>query len=104
VKGESKPNAGTRAQGGGNGNNNNNKKTRRRLAATKNKKKAAAAGGGVGGQETTNALCNSDDGSTKCPVHNCTHHSVMECREIKKLTEQFREKMQQPRQYGASSR
>jgi hypothetical protein len=31
----------------------------------------------------------------KCPVHNSTRHTVTECREIKKLTEQFREKMQQ---------
>jgi hypothetical protein len=34
VKGESKPNAGTQAQGGGNGNNNN--KRRRRTLATIN--------------------------------------------------------------------
>jgi hypothetical protein len=38
----------------------------------------------------------------KCPVHNSTHHSASECWEIKKLVEQFREKMQQqPRQDGA---
>jgi hypothetical protein len=38
----------------------------------------------------------------KCPVHNSTSHIAAECREIKKLTEQFREKMQQ-RQDGAPS-
>jgi hypothetical protein len=40
----------------------------------------------------------------KCPVHNSTRHSVSECWEIKKLVEQFREKMQQQRQDGAPSR
>jgi hypothetical protein len=40
----------------------------------------------------------------KCPMHNSTHHNVAECREIRKLTEQFREKMQQQRQYDAPSR
>jgi hypothetical protein len=40
---------------------------------------------------------NSDDGSTKCPVHNSTRHTMSESREIKKLVEQFHEKMQQQR-------
>jgi hypothetical protein len=40
----------------------------------------------------------------KCPVHNSMHHSVLECREIKKLMEQFREKMQHQRQDGVPSR
>jgi hypothetical protein len=31
-------------------------------------------------------------------MHNFTCHSTSECREIKKLVEQFHEKMQQPRQ------
>jgi hypothetical protein len=35
-------------------------------------------------------------------VHNSTCHTAVECREIKKLAEQFREKMQQ-RQDGAPS-
>jgi hypothetical protein len=39
----------------------------------------------------------------KCPVHNSTRHTVAECREIKKLAEQFHEKMQQ-RQDGTPSR
>jgi hypothetical protein len=38
-------------------------------------------------------------------VHNSMHHTASECQEIKKLTEQFREKMQQqPRQDGVPSR
>jgi hypothetical protein len=37
-------------------------------------------------------------------VHNTTRHTTSECREIKKLMEQFREKMQQQRQDGAPSR
>jgi hypothetical protein len=48
-------------------------------------------------------LSNSDDGRTKCPVHNSTGHTASECREIKKLTKQFRDKMQQQRQDGAPS-
>jgi hypothetical protein len=37
-----------------------------------------------------------------CPVHNYTRHIAAECREIKKLAEQFREMIQQ-RQDGAPS-
>jgi uncharacterized protein (DUF4415 family) len=38
-------------------------------------------------------------------VHNSTRHTTSECRKIKKLTEQFHEKMQQQqRQDGAPSR
>jgi hypothetical protein len=37
-------------------------------------------------------------------MHNSTRHTVLECREIKKLAKQFREKMQQQRQDGAPSR
>jgi hypothetical protein len=37
-------------------------------------------------------------------VHNSTCHSASECWEIKKLAEQFCEKMQQPCQDGAPSR
>jgi hypothetical protein len=101
----SKPNAGTTAQG---------------VSKSKKKKKAsgsqslagaptaAAAGGGRGGQrgdKRPRQPSNSDEGSAKCPVHNSTRHTVLECREIKKLAEQFREKMQQQsRQDGAPSR
>jgi hypothetical protein len=38
----------------------------------------------------------------KCPVHNSMCHTAAECWEIKKLAEQFCEKMQQ-RQDGAPS-
>jgi hypothetical protein len=40
----------------------------------------------------------------KCLVHNSMHLSASECWEIKKLTEQFREKVQQQRQDGVPSR
>jgi hypothetical protein len=36
-------------------------------------------------------------------VHNSTCHSAEECREIKKLTEQYREQLKQQRGDGASS-
>jgi hypothetical protein len=36
-------------------------------------------------------------------VHNSTRHTASECREIKKLTEQFCKNMQQQRQDGAPS-
>jgi hypothetical protein len=73
--------------------------TRRRLAT--------ATGGGCGGpkgDKCPHQLSNSDDGRMKCPVHNSMRHSALECREIKKLMEQFCEKMQQQCQDGASSR
>jgi hypothetical protein len=112
AKGESTmPSAGGQAPGGGNGNNsnsnnNNNKKKKKaggnQPLAGAPTVAAAAAGGGRGGKRP-HQPSNSDDGSTKCPVHNSMRHTVVECREIKKLTEQFREKMQQ-RQDGAPSR
>jgi hypothetical protein len=107
AKGESKPNVGTQAQGGGSGNGNNNNKKKKAddkqpLAGAPT---AAAAIAG-GGQEATNApgscpiattrprqLSNSYDSDTKCPVYNSTCHSASECREIKKLMEQFHKKM-----------
>jgi hypothetical protein len=53
MKGQSKPNAETHAQGGGNGNNNNKKKKK----AGGNQLLAGAPWvGAVGGQEATNAL------------------------------------------------
>jgi hypothetical protein len=51
---------------------------------------AAVAGGGRGGQrgdKSHHQLSNSDKGDVKCPVHNSTHYTASECREIKKLTE-----------------
>jgi hypothetical protein len=106
VKGKSKPSVGDQAQGGG---------------SSKKKKKAggnqplagaptaatAAVGGGRGEPRGDKRPCqpsNSDDGSTKCPVHNSTCHIASKCQEIKKLAEQFHEKMQQQRQDGAPSR
>jgi hypothetical protein len=59
---------------------------------------ATVAGGGHGGPRGDKLPCqpsNSNDGSTKCPVHNSMRHTAVECREVKKLVEQFREKMQQ---------
>jgi hypothetical protein len=49
-------------------------------------------------------MSNSDDDSTKCLVHNSTCHTTSKCWEIKKLTEQFHDKMQQQRQDSAPSR
>jgi hypothetical protein len=110
AKGESTPNAGDEAPGSGNGNssNNNNKKAggNRPLAGALTAA-AAAAGGGRGGprgDKHPRQPSNSDDGSVKCSVHNSTRHTAVECREIKKLTEQFCEKIQQQRQDGAPSR
>jgi hypothetical protein len=43
--------------------------------------------------------------ASRWPVHNSTRHTASECWEIKKLAEQFHEKMQQhSRQDGAPSR
>jgi hypothetical protein len=58
VKGESKPNVGTQAQGGDNGNNNNNKKKKaggNQPLARAPTAAAIAVSGGHGGQEATNA-------------------------------------------------
>jgi hypothetical protein len=105
----SKPNAGTTAQGVG-GKSKKKKKAggSQSLAGAPTAAAAAtAAGGGRGGQrgdKCPRQPSNSDEGGVKCPVHNSTWHTASECREIKKLTEQFREKMQQQsRQDGAPS-
>jgi hypothetical protein len=114
AKGERKPNAGDQAQGGGNSNsnnnnnnNNNNKKAGgNQLLAEAPTAAATMAGGGRGRPRGDKRPCqqsNSDNGSTKCPVHNSTRHTVSECQEIKKLAEQFRKKMQQQRQDGTPS-
>jgi hypothetical protein len=107
AKGESKPSIGAQAQGGGNGNNNKKKVGGNQPLAEAPTTRAAAAGGGRGrprGDKRPRQSSNSNDGSTKCSVHNSTCHTTSECREIKKLAEQFREKMQQQRQDGAPSR
>jgi hypothetical protein len=101
AKGESKPNAGALAQGGGNRNNSNKKKKmtdgNQPLAGVPTTVAAAAGGGSAGprGDKHPRQQSNSDDGSTKCPVHNSTCHTALDYREIKKLAGQFRDKMQQ---------
>jgi hypothetical protein len=86
AKGESKPNAGTQAQGGGNGNNNNNKKKaggNQPLAGAPTAVAAATvAGGGARGDKCPRQPSNNDNGNVKCPVSNSTRHSTSECREI----------------------
>jgi hypothetical protein len=59
--------------------------------------------GGLRGDKCPRQPSNSDDGSTKCPVHNSMRHTASEYQEIKKRAEQFHEKMQQQRQDGAPS-
>jgi hypothetical protein len=107
TRGESKPSAEAQAQGGGNSNNNNNKKADdNQLLAGAPTAAAVVAGGGRGWlkcDKRPRQPSNSDDSSTKCPMHNSTCHSASECREIKKLMEQFREKIQQQCQDGAPS-
>jgi hypothetical protein len=108
TKGESKPIVGAQAQGGGSGNKKKNKKVGSNQPLAGAPTAAAAAGGGghggPRGDKCPRQPSNSDDDSTKCPVHNSTCHTVSECWEIKKLTEQFRKKMQQQRQDGMPSR
>jgi hypothetical protein len=89
-------------------NNNNNKKAggNQPLAEAPTAAPVAAGRGrdGLRGDKRPRQPSNSNDGSTKCPVHNSTRHTASKCREIKKLAEQFREKIQQQRQDGAPSR
>jgi hypothetical protein len=104
---EGKPNAGTPAQGGGNSNNKKKKVGGNQPLAGAPTATAVATGGGRGGprgDKRPRQPFNSDDGSTKCLVHNSLCHTVSECREIKKLTKQFREKMQKQRQDDAPFR
>jgi hypothetical protein len=107
AKGESKPSAGAQAQGGGRGNKKKKKASGNQPQAGVPTVTAVAVGGGRGGprgDKRPRQPSNIDDGSMKCPVHNSTRHTASECREIKKLKEQFREKMHQQRQDGAPSR
>jgi hypothetical protein len=96
----SKPNAGTTAQGVG-GKSKKKKKvggSQSLAGAPIAAAAAAAAGGGRGGQrgdKRPHQPSNSDEGGAKCPVHNSTRHTASECWKIKKLAEQFCEKMQQ---------
>jgi hypothetical protein len=95
----SKPNAGTTAHGVGKSKKKKKVGGSQSLAgAPTAAAAAAAAGGGRGGQrgdKRPRQPSNSDEGGAKCPVHNSTRHTASECREIKKLAKQFREKMQQ---------
>jgi hypothetical protein len=108
-KEESKPNIGTTPQGDCSKNNNKKKADgNQSLAGVPTAVVAAAAAGWVrGGQRGDKHPCqpsNSDEGGVKCLVHNSMRHTASECREIKKLMEQFREKMQQqPHQDGVPS-
>jgi hypothetical protein len=106
AKGESKPSAGAQAQGSSNGNKKKEAGGNQPLARAPTAA-ATVAGGGRGGprgDKRPHQPSNSDDDNTKCPVHNSMRHTTSECREIKKLMEQFRKKMQQQRQDGAPSR
>jgi hypothetical protein len=59
---------------------------------------ATSTGGGHGCQPST-----SDEGGQWCPVHNSKCHNNEECREIKKLVEQFHEQQKlQPRRDGTT--
>jgi hypothetical protein len=98
AKGESTtPNVRGQPPGGGNGKTGGNQP----LAGAPTTAATAVAAGHGG--KRPHQPSNSDDDSTKCLVHNSTHHTAVDYREIKKLAEQFREKMQQ-RQDGAPSR
>jgi hypothetical protein len=108
---ESKPNAGAATQGSSSNNNNNNNNNNKKVGGN-NQPLAAAptatavvAGGGRGPQsdKCLHQEFGSNDGGAQCLVHNSACHSVSECREIKKLAEQLREKQQQSRQEGVPS-
>jgi hypothetical protein len=98
AKRESTPGVGAQAHGGGN----DKKKKKKKKKAGGNQPlveapttAATAVGGGCGGprgDKRPRQPSNSDDSSTKFPVHNSTCHTAAECREIKKLTEQFSRK------------
>jgi hypothetical protein len=104
-----KPHVSVVVQGSGSKNKKNKKKTggnNQPLARAPTAAAAAAAatgGRGPRGDKCSHKASGSDDGGTRCPMHNSTCHSVGECWEIKKLTEQFNEKQQQLCQEGAPS-
>jgi hypothetical protein len=91
-KEESKSNTGTMAQGGG-GKNKKKKKASGNQSLAKAPTAVVAAtatGGDRSGQRGDKRPCqssNSDEGDTKCPVHNSMRDTMSECREIKKLME-----------------
>jgi hypothetical protein len=106
----SKPNVDTSAQGvGGKGKKKKKAGGSQSLAGAPTAAAVAAAAngdrGGQRGDKRPRQPSNSDEGGAKCPVHNSMWHTASECREIKKLAEQFCKKMQQQScQDGASSR
>jgi hypothetical protein len=104
-----KPEASTAAQGGGRKNNKKKKAggSNQPLAGAPTAAVAAtAAGGGQGprGDECPHQAFDSDDRGVRCPVHNSTSHNVEECREIKKLVEQYHDQLKQQRGDGVPSR
>jgi hypothetical protein len=91
-----KPDASTAAHGSGSRNNNNTKADSNNQSLTEAPTVATAtvAAGGVRGprgDKHPRQASDSDDGGTRCPVHNSTCHNAEECWEIKKLTKQYRE-------------
>jgi hypothetical protein len=103
-------NAGATAQGGG-GKNNNKKKAggnSQPLAGVPTAAAAATAGGGHGarGDKHSRQTSGNDDGGVRRPVHNSARHNTGECREIKKLAEQYRKQLKQQQQHkdGTPSR
>jgi hypothetical protein len=103
-----KPDASAVAQGGGRKNKNNKKKkvgdNNRPLAGAPTAAAAATAVGGGRGDKRSHQASSSDDGGVCYPVHNSTCHITEECREIKKLVEQYREHLKQQRDDDAPSR
>jgi hypothetical protein len=78
---DSKPDAGTTAQGSSNDNNNKKAGGNNQLLAGAPTATTAAVGRchGPRGNKWPHQVSNSDDGDARCPVHNSTHHSVSEC-------------------------
>jgi hypothetical protein len=106
-----KTNASAAAQGGSSKNKSNKKKKaggNNQLLAGAPTFAAATAmlGGGRGprGDKHPRQVFDSDDGGTRCPVHNSTCHNAEECWEIKKLTEQYHEQLKQQHNDGPPSR
>jgi hypothetical protein len=107
-----KPDTSAAAQGGGSKNKNKNKNKKKKgggniqtLARAPTAAAAAAAGGGRGhrGDTRPRQASDSDDGGVRCPMHNSMCHNAEECREIKKLVEQYRKHLKQQRDDGVPS-
>jgi hypothetical protein len=104
-----KPEASVATQVGGSKNNNKKKvgDSNQSVAGAPTAAVAATAvGGGRGprGNKSPRQASSSDDGGACCPVHNSTCHNTEECREIKKLVEQYREQRKQQCGDGVPSR